>query len=290
MTIELDRLLGWQFPVLEHSYDERDAILYALGIGLGSDPTDTDQLRFLYEEGLQVFPTMGLVLGHPGPWFRDPATGIDWVAVLHGEQEIVFHRPLRARDSVTCLTRVTEVVDKGPGRGALVYWRREVSRTQTGEPLCTMLSTLFCRNDGGFGGPSRPTHPALPSPSGPPDLQVDLPISPRAGLIYRLSGDRNPLHVDPAVAAQAGFDRPILHGLCTFAMAGHALVSSCLGNRPERLGSLRARFSAPVFPGETLRTQIWLEDEELRFRCVSVEREAVVIDRGHAGIAREAQR
>ena len=280
--IDAEKLLGWKFPVIEQSYDERDAILYALGIGMGGDQADSAQLRYLYEDKLAVFPTFGLVLGHPGPWFRDPATGIDWVAVLHGEQEIVFHRPLLPHDEVICHTRVTDVVDKGPGRGALVYWERELTRKATGEKVCTALSTLVCRNNGGFGGPARPSPTPRVFPDREPDLTVEQAISARAGLLYRLSGDLNPLHVDPQVARQAGFSRPILHGLCTFAMAGRAIVESCLGFEHDRLGALRARFSAPVYPGETLRTQIWRAGEGFAFRCRSAERDAVVIDQGWA--------
>lgn len=281
MTLQTQALLDWQFPVVEQEVDERSAILYALGIGLGTDPTDPRQLRFLYEEGLEVFPTMGLVLGHPGPWYRDPRTGIDWVAVLHGEQELIVHGPLAPGDKVTCRTRVTGVVDKGPGRGALVYWERELTRAGTGEAICTLSSTLVCRNDGGFGGPSTSVRPPIPRGSGEPDVEVDLPVSPRAGLIYRLSGDLNPLHVDPAVARQAGFERPILHGLCTFAVAVHAILRGCLDYRTDQIGHVRARFSAPFLPGETLRTQIWRGADGFTFRCLSAERDRVVIDAGH---------
>jgi acyl dehydratase len=281
MTLQVRQVLDWQFPVVEREVDERSAILYALGIGLGADPTDPRQLRFLYEEGLEVFPTMGLVLGHPGPWYSDPRTGIDWVAVLHGEQELVVHAPLQPRDKITCATRVTGVVDKGPGRGALVYWERVITRTGTGEPLFTLSSTLVCRNDGGCGGPAAQVRPPIPRGTGEPDAVIDLPVSARAGLIYRLSGDLNPLHVDPAVARQAGFDRPILHGLCTLAIAVDAIVRACLDYRNDRIGEVRARFSAPFLPGETLRTQIWGDGDGLTFRCLSVERDTVVIDAGH---------
>lgn len=285
MAINLETLLSWEFPVMEQSYDERDAILYALGIGLGADPTNPEQLRYLYEEQLVVFPTMSLVLGHPGPWFRDPRLGIDWVHVLHGEQELRIHQPLRPSDQVTCHTKVTDVIDKGPGRGALIYWSRTLTRTATGEPLSTMSSTLVCRNDGGFGGPSRPSPPRPTVPDGDPPLRCDLATSPRAGLIYRLSGDRNPLHIDPAVARAAGFDRPILHGLCTLGVAAHALLRTCLDYRSERLAGIRLRFAAPVYPGETVRTEIWPGEGTLAFRCRSLERDVVVIDGGSAEVA-----
>ncbi|MFB6395469.1 MaoC/PaaZ C-terminal domain-containing protein [Polymorphospora lycopeni] len=289
MTIDLDTLLGWQFPVIEQSYDERDAILYALGVGLGTDPTDEQQLRFLYEEGMVAFPTLALVLGHPGPWYSDPATGIDWIRVVHGEQDLRIHQPLRPRDDIVCHTRVTDVIDKGPGRPALVYWERRVSRRDTGEPLCTLSSTLVCRNDGGFGGPPGPARPRAAVPDRPATTWCDLPTSPRAGLIYRLSGDRNPLHVDPRVAREAGFERPILHGLCTLGVAAHAILRSVLDYEAGRLVGLSGRFSAPMLPGETVRTHLWLEDGNVAFRCVSLDRDLTVIDGGLAVLAGAAE-
>lgn len=283
MTMQLERVLAWEFPVTEQRYDERDTILYSLGLGLGADPTDERELRFVYEDRLRAFPTMGCVLGHPGPWFSDPRTGIDWVAVLHGEQEMVIHRPLLPADTVTSRTRVTDVVDKGPGRGALVYWERTVSRTATGEALCTVSSTLFCRNDGGAGGSLSAPRTARPAtPTGPPERVVDLRSEPRAALIYRLSGDRNPLHADPSVAREAGFERPVLHGLCTYGMAAHAILRTYLDYDPDLLTRLRVRFSAPVYPGETIRTELWPSESGVAFRCVSVERGVTVIDDGRA--------
>lgn len=289
MTIDPDTLLNWRFPVIEQSYDERDAILYALGIGLGADPTDERQLRFLYEEGLVAFPTLALVLGHPGPWYRDPQTGIDWVRVVQGEQELRLHQPLRPRDRIVCRMRVTGVVDKGPGRPALVHWEREVSRRDTGEPLCTLSSTLVCRNDGGFGGADGPGRPRTAVPDRPAGTWCDLPTSPRAGLIYRLSGDRNPLHVDPRVARDAGFDRPILHGLCTLGVAAHAILRTFLDYRPERLVGLSGRFSAPMLPGETVRTYLWPEGDTVAFRCVSLDRDLTVIDGGLATLVGDVE-
>lgn len=284
MTIDPEALLGWQFPVIEVTYDWRDSILYALGLGLGADPTDPAQLRFLYEDGLQAFPTMGLVLGHPGPWYRDPRTGIDWVRTVQGEQDMVLHQPLRPADRLRCETRVTDVIDKGPGRAAHVHWSRTLSRVETGEPLCTLASVLVCRGDGGFGGPTRATAPRAAVPDDPPTATCDLPISPRAALIYRLSGDLNPVHVDPAVARSAGFDRPILHGLCTLGVAAHALLRTFLDMQPHRLTGLSTRFTAPVLPGDTLRTQMWPRGSTIAFRSMVVERNVVVLDGGIATV------
>src|SRR6266536_531915 len=222
MAIDYARLKAWQFPDVKQRYSAKDAILYALGIGLGRDPTDADELRFLYEDGLAVLPTFAVVLGYPGGWLRDPQTGVDWKQVLHGEQELVLHRPLPPEGEVVGRTRVEEIIDKGAGKGALIYSTREVSDTATGELLCTLKSTTFCRGDGGFGGPAGPTKTPHLIPQKLHDLACDLPTSPRAALIYRLSGDYNPLHIDPAVARTAGFSKPILHGLGTYGVAGQA--------------------------------------------------------------------
>jgi acyl dehydratase len=148
-----------------------------------------------------------------------------------------------------------------------------------------MSSTTFLRGDGGFGGPSGPTPEPHRLPERQPDISVDLPTLPQAGLIYRLSGDYNPLHADPAVAAGAGFSRPILHGLCTFGVAGRAVLRACCDNDQRRLGSFRARFSAPVYPGETIRTEIWRDAQTISFRARVPERDIVVLGNGLATLA-----
>lgn len=288
MTINPDTLLAWEFPVTELSYTEKDAMLYALGVGLGADPVDETELRYVYERELAVLPTFAAVLGHPGAWYQDPRTGIDWVHVLHGEQSATWHAALAPTDRLTCRVEVTDVEDKGPDRGALVRWRRSLRRGSDGTLVATLDSVLFCRRDGGFGGAPRPKTVAGEWPDGPPAWTVTRPVSLRAGLIYRLSGDLNPVHADPEVARQAGFERPILHGLCTFAIAGWALVSAAAKGNAAALRSMHARFRAPVYPGETLRTEIWPAAGGVRFRTSSVERNLVVLDSGAADIVEGA--
>jgi acyl dehydratase len=283
MAIDYRRLMGWPFPEIEHDYRAKDTILYALGIGLGADPMDHDQLRFVYEEGLKALPTMAVVLAYPGFWAKDPETGIDWRQVLHGEQGLVIHKPLPSSGTVVGRTVIDEIVDKGVGKGALLYSHRDVRDRKTGELLASLTSTTFCRGDGGFGGPAGPTRPVHSLPDRAPDLVCDLPTLPQAALIYRLSGDYNPLHADPAVAKTGGFPRPILHGLCTFGVAGHALLRMLCGYDPARLRRMEVRFSAPVFPGETVRTEIWREgDGRAGFRCRVVERDVIAINNGLA--------
>jgi acyl dehydratase len=286
MAINYTRLKSWPFADVVHGYTTKDSIVYALGVGYGADSTDPDELRFVYEGGLAAVPTMAVVLGYPGGWIRDEATGIDWRRVLHGEQALVVHRPLPAAGQVIGRTRIEEIIDKGVGRGALIYSTREVIDRATGAPLCTLASTTFCRAEGGFGGPRGPLKPVGALPEGPPDAVDDLQTSRRAALIYRLSGDLNPLHVDPDVARAAGFPRPILHGLATFGVAGRALLKVLCGYDVTRFKRMEARFSAVVFPGDTIRTEIWrTAPGRAAFRCRALERDSVVLTNGAATYA-----
>lgn len=284
MPIDRDTLLAWKFPDVVQSYDHRDTILYALGLGIGSDPLDRTQLQFVYEDGLRALPSMGVTLGYPGFWLSDPKTGADWKKLLHGEQSIEIVKPLPAKGTVIGRTRVTDVIDKGAGKGALVLTERELLDKESGELLCRMVSTSFLRGDGGFGGPSGPTKAPHPIPERAPDLEIVTPTLPQAALIYRLSGDYNPLHADPDVARAGGFDKPILHGLCTFGIASYAVLTGAADGDPDRLTSLAVRFSAPVMPGETIVTQIWRDGATVSFRAKVRERDIVVINNGRATV------
>jgi acyl dehydratase len=287
MTLDPHKLLRRQFPPVEHRYEARDTMLYALGVGLGADPLDGEALRFVYEKELRVLPSMAAVLASPGFWLREPDTGVDWVRVLHGEQDMEFHAPLPAAGTIRAQTRVTAVVDKGAGKGALILTERVGHDAASGAKLFTVRQVTFARGDGGCGnaGDAGAAAPAPPLPERKPDAVCDLPTLPQAALIYRLSGDYNPLHADPAVAAAAGYPRPILHGLCTLGVAGHALLRTCCGYDPARLRSLRVRFTAPIFPGETLRTEIWRAGTAVSFRARVLERDVRVLDQGHARLA-----
>jgi len=176
------------------------------------------------------------------------------------------------------------VIDKGPGKGALVLCERKVTDQASGETIAVVTQTIFCRGDGGFGGPPREAPPPHALPEREPDAMCDLGTRPEAALIYRLSGDLNPLHADPAAAQKAGFPRPILHGLATFGVAGHAVLKTMCGYEPARLISFACRFSAPVFPGETLRTEMWRDGAIVSFRTRVVGRDAVAINNGRAEV------
>lgn len=286
MPINREQLLSWPFQDIEHTYTPRDTILYALGVGLGADPVDTQQLRFLYEAELQALPTMAVILSYPGFWLKDPKTGADWKKILHGEQNIRLHRPLPAGGTVVGRTRVSEIIDKGPGKGALMLSERQVFDRASGDLLASLSQVTFLRGDGGCGGPSGPAPVPHPIPERAPDGVCDLATLPQAALIYRLSGDYNPLHIDPAVARESGFERPILHGLCSLGVAGHALLRSLCDYRPERFKAMQLRFSAPAYPGETIRTEYWHEGDEVwAFRAIALERQVTIINNGRAEIA-----
>jgi acyl dehydratase len=282
LPIDRDTLLNWSIPETRHTYTKRDTMLYSLGIGLGTQPTDRNELRFVYENGLEALPSMSLVLGYPGFWFSDPRTGVNWKALLHGEQGFENFRPLPVAGTVIGRTRVTEVIDKGADKGALVFTEREVVDAATGELLSRLTSTSVLRADGGFGGPSGPVPPPHVLPDRLADEVCDLATLPQAALIYRLSGDYNPLHADPKVAETARFARPILHGMCTFGIACHALLRAACGYQPERLRSMRCRFTSPVFPGETIRVEVWKDGDEISFRASVPERQVVALNNGHA--------
>lgn len=283
MSFDYDRLLNWPIPEIRQTYTRRDTMLYALGLGLGHDPLDEAQLRFVYEDGLRTLPSYPVVLGYPGFWMKDPGTGIDWVRLVHGEQGIVLHKLPPPEGEVIGRTRVTSIVDKGEGKGMLVYIERRVTDAATGELLAELPSTTFCRGNGGFGGPTGPVPPVHELPTRQPDISITLHTLPQAALIYRLSGDYNPLHADPRVAKAANFERPILHGLCTLGVAGHALLQAA-GYEAERLASIHARFTAPVYPGESLTTDIWRDREIWSFRTRVAARDVVVLGNGRAAV------
>ncbi len=285
MAIDYDRLMARPFPERRHSFTRQDSILYALGIGLGGDPVDAGQLQFVYEDGLRAFPTMAVVLGYPGFWMRDPDSGIDWVRVVHGEQRLALHGEIPAEGTVIGRTRITHVIDKGRDRGALVIAQRTVTDAASGRLIATIDHTTFCRADGGFGGPKVDAPPPHRLPETPPEAHCDIATLPQAALIYRLAGDDNPLHADPKVARDAGFPRPILHGLATYGVAAHAVLKTYCGMDPARLQGFDLRFSAPVFPGETVRTEMWRSGQTVSFRARVLERDAVVLSNGRATIA-----
>lgn len=283
--MNLDAVRSRVFSPVEHAYTRRDTMLYALGLGYGSDPLDPSQLRFVYEEELQAVPSIVNVLAHPGFWAKDPQIGIDWVKLLHGEQSFEIHRPIPVEGRLRGEFRIEAIQDLGASKGAKLYQTKKLFDAATNELVASVGTVLFLRGDGGQGGfgdfPPQP----LPLPEGEPDIVVTYKTLPQQALIYRLSGDYNPIHADPEPAGKAGFPAPILHGLCTLGHATRAIVQACADNDPARLKALSLRFSQPVYPGETLSVQIFNQSEgSVGFRCVAEERKVVVLDRGQAEI------
>lgn len=281
MPFDPRSLLDHKFRKIRHSYAEKDCILYALGVGMGINPLDEDCLAFLYEDGLKVLPSQAVIMAHPGFWAKEDDTGLDWVRVLHAGQEIVLHRPFPTSGTVEATTRVTEVIDKGERIGALIISNRVVRDVATGEDICTLITTILARGDGGFGGERKTATRTDIVPVREPDSVCDLPTLRQQALLYRLSGDYNPLHALPEVARNAGFREPILHGLCTLGVATHALMKTCCDYDPGRFRRMRLRFSAPVYPGDTIRTEIWREGGAFAFRCKSLEQDKIVINNGY---------
>lgn len=289
--IDYAKLKNWRSPPVRHTYTAKDVMLYALGVGMGQDPLDRDELRFVYERDLRVLPGMAAVLASPGFWVRDyPELGIDFVRLVHGEQTITLHQPLPVAATVIGETHVTRVVDKGEGKGALVYSEKRLSDAASGALLATTGSVTFCRGDGGFsgrgghGGADAPAPPLQATPESAPDVSLEFVLRPEAAFVYRLSGDINPLHVDPDVAAKAGFPKPIMHGLGTYGVACRGLVKAFCGFDPARFKSVSARFSAPAYPGDTMVLECWrgAGADEVAFRARVPARDVTVLSHGHA--------
>lgn len=288
MPLDYDKVRNWPIPSVTQEITPRDTILYALGVGVAdSNPVAPDDLKFVYEEGLVALPTMAVTLA-PGPfWMQDPETGIDWQQILHGEQMLTMHRPLPPSCTVYSENSIDGIYDKGAGKGAVMYLTRKLFDKASGDLLMTVASSAFMRGNGGFGGKTDGAPKPHPVPSDrPPDLVLDLATRPEQAVLYRLSGDYNPLHIDPVVARAGGFDKPILHGLCSYGIVGRAVLKLLCDNDPARLKRLNVRFASPAYPGETIRTEVWREgDGRAAFRARVVERDVVIINNGYAECA-----
>ncbi|MBX3575458.1 MAG: 3-alpha,7-alpha,12-alpha-trihydroxy-5-beta-cholest-24-enoyl-CoA hydratase [Mesorhizobium sp.] len=278
LLLDADRLRNFPISDVVQTVTERDCALYALSVGFGQKPLDIREHRFVDPAGpLVVTPSMALVLGYPGFWLGNPSTGVDAARVAHVNQDVVLHAPLPTNGSVRGRTRVTGLFERGQDRGLALTSTREISEAETGVLIATISQTHFLRNN--------TCSEALPpyvssrsgTPDGAPDRIFDHATRPEQALLYRLNGDMNPLHIDPLVASVAGFDSPILHGMCTFGIAVRALLATLTDFNANSVRQISMAFRAPVYPGETLRTEIWAEG---RFRVRSNERNVVVVDGG----------
>jgi acyl dehydratase len=248
MSVDV-KAVGKKLEAVTHTYEERDVMLYALGVGCG-----TDELQFTYERDLKVLPTFAVVPSFPAMMGLGGAMDVNPALVLHGEQRIELHATIPTSGTITTTPTIKAIYDKG--KAALVVVETD-SVDSKGRLLFRNTMGIFARGEGGFGGDRGPSGPRNVPPDRPPDKSIAMKTLPQQALIYRLSGDMNPLHADPDFAKLGGYDRPILHGLCTFGFAGRALLQAWCNNQPERLKSFEVRFSGVVFPGETITTDMW---------------------------------
>jgi acyl dehydratase len=284
MPIDLEKAVEAELEGTSFSWDEDDLILYHLGIGAGNPPTDPGELRYAYEGDLHVLPTYATIPQFPIMMSMGHAPGFDInpAMILHGEHEIVLHEPIPTNGTVNQTGQVTEVLDKGKGALAVVEILSVLEKT--GRPLFTNRASIFIRGEGGFGGESGP--PTIDMiPDRDPDHVVESITLPQQALLYRMaSGDKNPLHADPGFAAFAGFERPILHGLCTYGIVCKAVVDHAVEAGPGAVASFRARFSGAVYPGEALVTSIWEESNQLLVTAEAKERGVMVLSNGVVGL------
>ncbi|MDB5817293.1 MAG: 3-alpha,7-alpha, 12-alpha-trihydroxy-5-beta-cholest-24-enoyl-CoA hydratase [Rhizobacter sp.] len=289
MSVDLRALASLRMTARQR-LTPRDVMLYALGIGVASDPLDERQLGFVYEDGLRAMPTMAITLCYADLLRAYEEAGLTIMRILHGEQRFRLERPLPVDAELIGETFVTHVLDKGAGKGLLVSYRTLIHDERSAEPVATLDSSSFCLDDGGGGGWDGdgalvvPPPTVRPIPDRPADATVDFRTLPQQALLYRLSGDYNPLHALPRVARGAGYERPILHGRCSFGIAGHALVASCCEYDASRLRGMSLRFSATVLPGETLRTEIWQAEGGAVFQTRVLDRDVVALRNGWADI------
>ena len=285
MAIDAQRLLDLKLPDHACSWTQEHCQIYALATGFGQDPVDDRELAYVVEgPDFRVSPTAAITLYYDDTWMRE--SGVDLAMSLHGEQKNIFHRPVPPSGRGKVTSRITGVHDKGPGRGLLVVCEQVLTDADTGEALATNIITNFARADGGGGSSAGTLSSPHALPDRPADIVVDQITRPEQALIYRLTGDRNPLHATPATAREAGFHQPILHGMCTYGFAARAILGSVCEFDPTRLKSMGARISAPVFPGDALRTEIWRDGDVVSFRTIAPNRDdLVVLNNGRAELA-----
>lgn len=277
MPIDVDKALGAELPASTFTWSEEDVILYNLGVGAGNPPTEARELRYTYEGDLAAIPSFGTIPPFRAAMSLTAVDGfeIDYTQLLHGEQELIVHREIPTSGEVSQTGSVVDIFDKV--RGALVVLETVSVLGETGEKLFTNRYSVYVRGEGGFGGEKGPPAADNP-PERHPDHVVESSTIPQQALLYRMaSGDKNPLHADPDIAALAGFERPILHGLCTYGIVAKAVVDHALEADPTRLRRHRARFTGHVFPGETLRTRIWDVDDHHIVTTHVLERDTRVI-------------
>lgn len=273
MPIDLNTALGAELPSQEFSWTASDVALYALGVGAAGDPMDTTGLEYIHDTAPKVLPSFATVAATmnvtEAPRVSFPGVEIDLAKVVHGSQSVRLHRPIPADGTATTTTKIAEIQDKG---SAAVIIQESETVSADGEKLWTARSGIFARGEGGFGG-ERGTSEKVEYPEREADHTIEVATLPQQALIYRLCGDRNPLHSDPAFAEAAGFPRPILHGLCSYGLVLRAVVDEVLGGDVEKVRGYGVTFGGIFFPGETMRIRVWEEGTQLLVAATVVERE-----------------
>jgi acyl dehydratase len=283
MPLDYENLMSLSETGVHRRFTDRDSLLYALAVGMGRDACDARELPFVYEGfGARVVPTLASVVA-PSSLLTD--CGWDYSRLLHGEQRLSIRRPLAEAGELLVDSDVMAAYDKGEGKGAVIYLRNIARDSASGEELFTQVRTLFARGDGGFGGPAGSGPAPHRIPARMPDMAAEFRTRGDQALLYRLCGDRNPLHADPSLARQLGYRAPILHGLCTYGIACCAVLRTVCEYDATLIRSFDARFTAPVFPGETVVTEMWQDANEISFRAHVVERDQRVLDFGHCVLA-----
>ena len=293
MAIDARALRNRLFPVVDCSLSAHDAALHALSLGLGVDPVDAQTRLLVLPDacgGPRVLPTQLATLGHPGPWMRDPGSGIDGRRVVLAEFRLQVHHLPALGVPLHVHNRITRVWDLGRGRGARLVVERRIHEPR-GRLMACMQQVLACLGDGGFseiqpGAAVDDPLDELPvAPPGAPDVRDLRPTRPDSALLFRLLGDLNPIHVDPQAARVAGFAGPILHGVATLGLACWSVLQACARGDPRRLRSLAARFAAPVYPGDVLEIWLWPQPDRVRFEVRVQGRDLPVLRRGVAELA-----
>ena len=277
MAINYEEIMSLEDKGLEFSYTQRDSIIYGLGIGLGKDPMDATELKYVYENGLMAFPSMATNFQYKSPLLLKAK--LNMIMIVHGEQGVTLHQPMPASADVISDTKVINCFDRGALKGAIIEVETNVRLKKDNSQLCTLTNKTFARGDGGFGGEDVPASITVEL-NDTPDIVHEVTTTEDQALIFRLSGDSNPLHSDPNFAKMAGYPKPILHGLCSYGVACRSIVEALCEKDSKKLKKFNVRFSSPVFPGETIVTEMWKKDDEIHFQSKVKERDKVVLKNG----------
>ena len=286
MPINYEQLMAMENRCQKYSYGDREVMLYALSIGMGADPGNERELAFVNEAAaiprpLKVVPTFASVAA----WGAEPGEVSDMnlnrLMVVDGERDITFHKPLPPAAGIVADSTMLGVYDKGKERGAVVC-QQTVLKSADGEPLATLVASYFARGDGGFGGPTSGQPKPHRVPTRSPDITIDVATRPDQALIYRLCGDRSPLHSDPEYAKRAGFPKPILHGVCTYGITCRGILQTYADYDPSAFKRHAARFSSPVYPGDVVTLEMWKDGNVISFEAKVKLRGVIVIKNGMA--------